>query len=61
MPEGRRKSMQPMAERLDVDHQQLQPLVTSSPWNVEPVPGRLAALAEEAIAPEARVIDATGF
>jgi SRSO17 transposase len=24
MPEGRRRSVQPMAERLDVDHQQLQ-------------------------------------
>lgn len=61
MLEGRRKSMQPMAERLDVDHQQLQQFVTSSPWKVEPVRRRLAILAEEAIAPEAWVIDDTGF
>ena len=61
MLEGRRKSMQPMAERLDVDHQQLQQFVSSSPWKVEPVRRRLAALAEEAIAPEAWVIDDTGF
>jgi SRSO17 transposase len=61
MLEGRRKSMQPMAGRLDVDHQQLQQFVTSSPWKVEPVRRRLAALAEEVIAPEAWVIDDTGF
>lgn len=61
MLEGRRKSMQPMAERLDVDHQQLQQFVTSSPWKVEPVRRRLAVLADEAIAPEAWVIDDTGF
>lgn len=53
--------MQPMAERLDVDHQQLQQFVTSSPWKVEPVRRRVAALAEESIAPEAWVIDDTGF
>jgi SRSO17 transposase len=61
MLEGRRKSMQPMAGRLEVDHQQLQQFVTSSPWKVEPVRRRLAALAEETIAPEAWVIDDTGF
>ncbi|BCW44872.1 hypothetical protein StoSoilB5_20560 [Arthrobacter sp. StoSoilB5] len=61
MLEGRRKSMQPMDERLDVDHQQLQQFVSSSPWKVEPVRRRLATLAEEAIAPEAWVIDDTGF
>jgi SRSO17 transposase len=61
MLEGRRKSMQPMAERLGMDHQQLQQFVTSSPWKVEPVRRRLAVLAEEAIAPEAWVIDDTGF
>lgn len=61
MLEGRRKSMQPMAGRLDVDHQQLQQFVSSSPWAVEPVRRRLAALAEETITPEAWVIDDTGF
>jgi SRSO17 transposase len=53
MLEGRRKSMQPMAERLAVDHQQLQQFVTSSPWKVEPVRRRLPTVADEAIAPEA--------
>ncbi|MFF3007784.1 transposase [Kitasatospora sp. NPDC057940] len=33
--EGRRKSMQPMAERLGVDHQGLQQFMTSSTWPVE--------------------------
>ena len=32
MLDGRRKSMQPMAARLRVDHQRLQQFVTSSPW-----------------------------
>ncbi|MFD8244960.1 transposase [Nocardia sp. NPDC059691] len=31
MLDGRRKSMQPMAKRLDVDHQRLQQFVTTSP------------------------------
>src|SRR3954451_8548931 len=35
--DGRRKSMQPMAERLGVDHQGLQQFVSSSTWAVEPV------------------------
>jgi SRSO17 transposase len=37
MLDGRRKSMQPMAARLRVDHQRLLQFVTSSPWDVEPV------------------------
>ncbi|MET8090568.1 transposase [Micromonospora sp. NPDC005220] len=32
MLDGRRKSMQPMAQRLGVDHQQLQQFLTSSTW-----------------------------
>ena len=31
MLDGRRKSMQPMAERLKIDHQQLQQFITTSP------------------------------
>jgi len=53
MLKGRRKSVQPMAERLGVDHQQLQQFVSSSPWKVEPMRLRLAALAVEAVGPEA--------
>ena len=61
MLDGRRKSMQPMGERLGVDYQQLQQFVSSSPWKVEPVRRQLAKLAVETIHPEARVIDDTGF
>src|SRR2546421_6818380 len=58
---GRRKSMQPMAERLGVDHQGLQQFVSSSTWAVEPVRARLARRAVEVIAPDAWVVDDTGF
>ncbi|MFJ2875564.1 transposase, partial [Streptomyces sp. NPDC087298] len=40
--DGRRKSMQPMAGRLGVDHQQLQQFMTSSTWLVDAVRARLA-------------------
>jgi SRSO17 transposase len=58
--DGRRKSMQPMAERLGVDHQGLQQFLPSSIWAVEPVRWRLAARAVEGIAPVAWVVDDTG-
>src|SRR5918912_1822365 len=59
--DGKRKSMQPMAERLGVDHQQLQQFVSSSTWSVEEVRERLARRAIEGIAPDAWVVDDTGF
>jgi SRSO17 transposase len=59
--DGRRKSMQPMAERLGVDEQGLQQFVTSSTWAVEPVRERLARRAVAVIAPDAWIIDDTGF
>src|SRR5688500_20023050 len=59
--DGRRKSMQPMAERLGVDEQGLQQFVTSSTWAVEPVRERLARRAVAVIAPDAWVVDDTGF
>src|SRR3954471_22132239 len=59
--DGRRKSMQPMAERLGVDHQGLQQFVSSSTWAVEPVRERLARRAVEVVAPAAWVVDDTGF
>src|SRR4051794_14017487 len=59
--DGRRKSMQPMAERLGVDHQGLQQFVSSSTWAVEEVRERLARRAIEVIAAEAWVVDDTGF
>src|SRR3954470_17076974 len=59
--DGRRKSMQPMAERLGVDQRGLQQFVSSSTWAVEPVRARLATRAVEVIAPDAWVVDDTGF
>ena len=59
--DGRRKSMQPMAERLGVDHQGLQQFVSSSTWPVEEVRARLATRAVEVIGPDAWVVDDTGF
>jgi SRSO17 transposase len=61
MLDGKRKSMQPMAGRLGVDHQQLQQFVTSSTWDYADVRRRIAGWAEEFIAPQAYVVDDTGF
>jgi SRSO17 transposase len=61
MLDGRRKSMQPMAARLGVDHQRLQQFVTSSPWDVIPARKVLSRKACELIGPDAWVIDDTGF
>src|SRR4051812_5449449 len=61
MLDGRRKSMQPMAERLGVDHQQLQQFLTSSTWDVTGVRRRLATAAVETVAPVVWVVDDTGF
>lgn len=59
--DGARKSMQPMAERLGVDHQGLQQFVSSSTWDVTAVRSRIAVKAVEVIEPVAWVIDDTGF
>lgn len=59
--DGRRKSMQPMAQRLGVDHQGLQQFVSSSSWDVAPVRARLAGRAVDVVASDAWVIDDTGF
>jgi SRSO17 transposase len=59
--DGQRKSMQPMAERLGVDHQRLQQFMTSSTWDYMGVRRRLAARVEQVVAPVAWVIDDTGF
>lgn len=53
MLDGRRKSMQPMGDRLGIDYQQLQQFVSSSPWPVEPVRRRLAGKAVAMIEPGA--------
>ncbi|OKI85209.1 IS701 family transposase [Micromonospora sp. CB01531] len=61
MLDGRRKSMQPMAERLGVDHQQLQQFLTSSTWDVAGVRRRLATTAVDLVTPQVWVVDDTGF
>jgi SRSO17 transposase len=61
LTDGARKSMQPMAERLGVDHQRLQQFITSSTWDYEQVRANVARWASEAIDPDAYVIDDTGF
>jgi SRSO17 transposase len=61
MLDGKRKSMQPMAERLGVDHQQLQQFVSTSTWDHVEVRRRLAGWARGFVDPDALVIDDTGF
>ncbi|CAL9337293.1 IS701 family transposase ISSav4 [Streptomyces sp. enrichment culture] len=61
--DGRRKPVEPMAARLgeDGNRQALTPFITSSPWNAAHVRARLAWRMHEAIAPEALIVDDTGF
>jgi SRSO17 transposase len=59
--DGQRKSMQPMAGRLGVDHQRLQQFITSSTWDDAEVRQRLAGWAQETIGPDAFVLDDVGF
>jgi SRSO17 transposase len=62
MLDGKRKSIEPMAARLeDGDEQCLQQFVNQSPWRCEPVRERLAVRMSAEIGPEAWVIDDTGF
>jgi SRSO17 transposase len=62
MLDGKRKSVEPMAARLqDGDEQCLQQFVNQSPWRWEPVRQRLAIRMSAEISPQAWVIDDTGF
>jgi SRSO17 transposase len=61
LTDGARKSMQPMAARLGVDHQALQQFITSSTWDYEAVRGNVARWAAGVIDPAAYVVDDTGF
>ena len=61
LTDGQRKSMQPMAQRLGVDHQQLQQFVTSSTWDYRVVRANTARWAVDMIDPAAYVIDDSGF
>lgn len=62
MLDGRRKSIQPMAERLpDGNMQALQQFVSQSPWDHVPVLRQIARKMTAVITPEAWVIDDTSF
>jgi len=61
LTDGARKSMQPMAGRLGVDHQQLQQFITSSTWDYATVRANVARWAVTVIDPAAYVIDDSGF
>jgi SRSO17 transposase len=61
LTDGARKSMQPMASRLGVDHQRLQQFVTSSTWDYTTVRANVARWAVDAIGPAGYVIDDSAF
>ena len=62
MLDGKRKSIQPMAERLpDGNEQALQQFVSQSPWDWRPVRQRLATQMTAAVDPDAWIVDDTGF
>ncbi|HEY2304680.1 MAG TPA: IS701 family transposase [Streptosporangiaceae bacterium] len=61
LTDGRRKSMQPMAERLGVDHQRLQQFITSSTWDCVAVRANVARWFAASQPVEALVVDDTGF
>ncbi|GAA2705335.1 hypothetical protein GCM10010310_80320 [Streptomyces violaceolatus] len=62
MLDGRRKSIQPMAERLpDGNMQALQQFVNQSPWDPLPVRRRVAERITGLITPELWVIDDVSF
>jgi SRSO17 transposase len=62
MLDGKRKSIQPMAERLpDGNEQALQQFVSQSPWDWRPVRQRLATQMSSVVDPDAWVVDDTGF
>lgn len=62
MLDGKRKSIEPMAARLDDgDEQCLQQFVNQSPWDWLPVRRELALRMSAEIEPEAWIVDDTGF
>jgi SRSO17 transposase len=62
MLDGKRKSIEPMAARLeDGDEQCLQQFVNQSPWDSQPVRRALAVRMSAEIEPGAWIIDDTGF
>ena len=61
LADGQRKSMQPMAARLGVDHQRLQQFITSSTWDYVAVRRNVARDFAGSQPVEAVVVDDTGF
>src|SRR5438034_8380711 len=61
LTDGARKSMQPMAAGLGVDHQGLQQFITSSTWDYRQVRANVTNWAVTALAPDAYVVDDSGF
>jgi SRSO17 transposase len=62
MLDGRRKSVQPMAARLDeANDQSLQHFLANTPWDPVPVRQQLARRMQEVIGPSAWVVDDSGF
>jgi SRSO17 transposase len=61
LTDGPRKSMQPMAARLGVDHQRLQQFITSSTWDYVAVRRNVARWFAGRYPVEALVVDDTGF
>jgi SRSO17 transposase len=62
MLDGKRKSIEPMAARLEEgDEQGLQQFVNQSPWDERVVRANLARRMDAEIAPEAWIVDDTGF
>src|SRR5260370_22534314 len=61
LTDGQRKSMQPMAARLGVDHQRLQQFITSSTWDYPAVRRNVARWFAGSQPVEALVVDDTGF
>jgi SRSO17 transposase len=62
MLDGRRKSIEPMAQRLGAVHYQaLHHFVAASPWDWRPVRRRLAEVMVTALGPTPWAVDDTGF
>ena len=61
LTDGQRKSMQPMAGRLGIDHQRLQQFITSSTWDYVAVRANVARWFASSQPVEALVVDDTGF
>ncbi|MFE2971217.1 IS701 family transposase [Streptomyces sp. NPDC059340] len=57
MLDGRRKSVEPMAERLGISRQNLGHFVAQSPWDYREVMRRVAARAHRVLRPSAWLID----